>query len=216
MRLNFIPMTISLWMAAQAASASPESDADFIASYIMSDDLKLYAHEFVKNSYARELASELRERSVRVIDYEGFAELLPDELADPHVERIQMAAKRQILQAMKPESLERLADYLRNRPLEEQDAPDAIEDEPVTLKEFTQELSRLVEDEKFKNEITDQILLMHSGVALLALMMSETQSIEAELNAPYMAEILETDGVFTFPNRIVRKDLIREIRAASQ
>ena len=36
------------------------------------------------------------------------------------------------------------------------------------------------------------------------------------LDTPFLPDILEQDGIFQFPNRIHRRDLIRELRARQQ
>ena len=81
----------------------------------------------------------------------------------------------------------------------------------LTIKEFEQEIYGLQKDDSVKNEIA----LTSIGVMLISLMVQETSKVDIDLQAPYVADMLQVDGVFSFPNRIVQKDLIRELRSAN-
>jgi hypothetical protein len=204
---------ILLIAAIQPAFASPQTDAEYIAAdLINSADFKAKLLEMAKDAQARDLAAALSKRSVRITDNEKLLGLLPVQISDPMIEHIRQAAVDRLAQRVKPAQLASLAEYLRNTPPAMRSAKEAgLGDRVLTIEEFQQEIAALAEGEALKNDIA----LTFVGVLLIHLAVREVSQIDTNLASAEIADMLEVDGVFGFPNRIVRQDLIRELRAAN-
>ncbi|MBS0571992.1 MAG: hypothetical protein JSS08_01875 [Proteobacteria bacterium] len=207
---------ILLIAVVQPAFASPRTDADFIAAhFVKSDGFKAKLRDMARNAQARELSSALAKRSVKIKDDKRFLELLPDHVSASLIERLQKMAADRLLEGLEPAQLASLADYVRHisaDPRARRSDAMAQTDNPVlTIEELKQRMSSLPEDETFKNEI----VLTSVGIMLISLAVQAANNINPDLSSAYIADMLEVDGVFSFPNRIARRELIRELRAAN-
>jgi hypothetical protein len=90
-------------------------------------------------------------------------------------------------------------------------AAQAAQQSPMTSEEFWTKFENFAQDkearERFKMSHMFSLPVLKSFILFA--------EIEPDLHAPYMADILAVDGVFEFPNRIVRQNLIREIKSAN-
>lgn len=199
----------------QPASASPQTDADYIAAhFITDDDFQTMSRDMVVKAFAGRLSSALATRSVKIKDDDRFVALLPDTVSDSLFERLQKAASDKLVQSWEPAQLASVADHLRKMPPVLQDVqsganPDT-EDRALSVEELQLKIAALEHDETAKNEIAMTAVV----VMMISLVVQENSKIEIDLKAPYVADILEEDGVFSFPNRIARNDLIRELRGS--
>jgi hypothetical protein len=199
----------------QPAFASPQTDANYIAShFVTADDFKKTLLDMGVKAHATTLASALSTLSVKIKDQDRFVALLPNYFSADLFDRLQKMASDRLVQSWEPAQLESFADYLRNRPPQSPAVGTGQDPDTggkvATIEDYQQEISGLQTDDSFKNEIA----LTAVGVMLISLIVQETSQIEIDLKAPYVADMLEVDGVFSFPNRIVRNDLIRELRSA--
>jgi hypothetical protein len=210
---------ILLLMVAPPAVASPRSDAEFIAALLVrTDAYRNMLHDRLTNARMNRVRARLSEHSTKVADQDKLAELLSDfEVPEPVVERIEQIVADKLLETMTPERLALLADHLRADP-DDRDArsggarPNDAE-RAMTIDEFrekVEELQRLTEAPAFAREME----MFSIGVMLISLAVQASVSVNADPSPSELAELLEVDGVFTFPNRIARRDLIRDLRAA--
>ncbi len=210
---------ILLLMVAPPAVASPRSDAEFIAALLVrTDAYRNMLHDRLTNARMNRVRARLSEHSAKVADQDKLAELLSDfEVPEPVVERIEQIVADKLLETMAPERLALLADHLRADP-DDRDArsggarPNDAE-RAMTIDEFrekVEELQRLTEDPAFAREME----MFSIGVMLISLAVQASVSVNADPSPSELAELLGVDGVFTFPNRIARRDLIRDLRAA--
>lgn len=197
----------------QPASASPQSDAEYIAADLVnSAGFKAKLLEMAKDAQARDLAAALSTRSVRVRDNEKLLELLPVQISDAVIEHIRQAAIDRLAKSVEPAQLASLAEYLRNTPPALRSAQKAgLSGRVLTVEEFQQEIASLAGDETFKNNIA----LTSVGIMVIHLAVREVSQIDTHLTSAEIADMLNVDGVFSFPNRVVRQNLIRELRAAN-
>lgn len=196
------------------AFASPQTEADYIAAhFVTADDFRAVARDMVMKAYANKLAAALSTRSVKIKDDDRFVALLPYSNSVSLFERLQKAVSNRLVQSWEPAQLESVADYLRQMPPKlagvRADAKEDAGDTPLTIDQVQQKISDLPKHESFKNEMA----LTAISVMLISLMVQETSKIEVDLKAPFIADLLEVDGVFSFPNRIVRKDIIHDLRS---
>ena len=204
-----------LFLAVQPASASPQTDADYIAAHFIKDnEFRTALHDMVVKAVAGGLSSALATRSVKIRDNNRFLALLPDTVSNSLFERVEKTAADQLVQSWDDLRLQSFADYLRKMPPVSKaglsGANAETEKNALTLEEYTAKIAGLEHDDSFKNEMA----MTAVGVMLIGLVMNETQKIDINLKAPYVADMLQVDGIFNFPNRIVRNDLIRELRGS--
>ena len=178
-------------MCGQIVAASPREDAEFVTQSIMAAFGNTTLLESLAHTYAGFLTDELDAQSVHVIDADRFEKLLPVEVLEPWLLRWQEIFTAQLLDRYTPEDLARMANGART-----------VDDEPESENPFA----------------TDAASYAFSGVEGFHLwsqmqMIKELKSSVPPLtDTPFMADILETDGVFSFPNPIWRRDLIARIR----
>lgn len=199
----------------QPAVASPQTDADYIADhFVTADDFQTLSRKMVVKAFAGGLASALATRSVKIKDQDKFVALLPDTVSGSMFARLQKTAADNLVQNWDAAQLASFADYLRKLPLVLQAGPSVATENtqkpPLSVEELPSKITALGHDDTFKNEMA----LTAVGVMLIALVVLEANKIEIDLRAPYVADMLEVNGVFSFPNRIVRNDLIRELRGS--
>jgi hypothetical protein len=206
--------------AAQAAVSSPRDDADYIASYfVRNDGYRLKLHEMITKARVNGLIRYLSGHSVKVRDHERLTELMSD-FGIPEVvfDEIQRIAADALTKRMGPGELASLADHVRNLAID----PDArragarARDATTVMtidefKELPEELARLTESQSFKNEIA----LTSVMVSTIFLAAQATAVMNIDPKPSEIADALVVDGVFFFPNGIARRNLIRELRAAS-
>lgn len=175
----------------QTLAASPREDAEFVTQSTVAMLGRTTLLEAVASIYADFLTEELGKHSVHVIDADRFEKLLPVEALEPWLLRWQEIFTTQLLYDYPPDVFTRLVNGART-------ADDEIEGEHPFA---TDAATFLV------------IASMGFGVFTHQQVMKELKSsVPPLVDTPFMANILEINGVFSFPNRIWRRDLIARIR----
>jgi hypothetical protein len=206
-----------LVMAANApALASPQTDAGYIATrFITDNEFAKTLRAMLVKAHAQALSSALSARSVKIKDKDKFVALLPDQFPASLAQRLYETATDHLVQKWQPDQLRSAAEYLRQSPRELRAAqPEASPDADNSarpLEDVLQETSTYVKSRAFK----DETALRSVAFMLFFLVVQEGRRIEIDLKAPYVADMLEVNGVFEFPNRIARNDLIRDLRASN-
>ncbi len=201
--------------AAQPAAPSPQADADFIAAkLIKSDEYRKLLSDRITNARVNGATQALSEHSVKIMDFERLAELLSDyEIPAEVFDRHQRFVADRLIEKMQPGQLASLAQHVRNLDAQRTAARTDETERVMTLDEFRdslEEIEGLADDPVFKHEME----LMSVGIMLIGLAVRASTSGEVGPTSSELADLLEVDGVFGFPNRIVRRDVIRELRAA--
>jgi len=179
----------------QTAQASPQEDAALIADALITDELEAQFLDIGLATYLDGMSGLLLERSVRVADDTTYRDLISPHYAALADQDIHASAVEKLLAQ----------------------SPDAVAQE-IPLEEFKEHIETQLEEVETmleSGEFEMGFRLAAIGLAVAMEAQDNIRNIEADLTAPFMADILETDGVFQFPNRIYRKDLIAEIRAAN-
>lgn len=185
----------------QAAQASPEDDIAFIANTMVQDVIAPMMFQGELDVLATQMKSQLAERSVKVIDEDAYIGLMTQHL-ELRTEPELRAALTEVLVHFAPTALADTALLLRRDPF---DLTQGDPTEPLSVKGLRDSL----DDGSSGNGV--EIL----GVIVNLIPEINEHNRNVTLKVAYMADVLETDGVFQFPNRIMRKDLIAEIRASN-
>jgi len=178
-------------MCGQIVAASPREDAEFVTQSIMAAFGNTTLLESLAHTYAGFLTDELDAQSVHVIDADRFEKLLPVEVLEPWLLRWQEIFTAQLLDRYTPEDLARMANGART-----------VDDEPEG-------------ENPFATDAAFYVFSSFGGFHLWSQMQMIKElksSVPPLTDTPFMADILETDGVFSFPNPIWRRDLIARIR----
>ncbi len=177
-------------MFGQIVVASPRDDAENIARFMISESNRASNLQNIASQYVLFLTRELGKHSVRVVDSERFAEMLPENEIEPWLVRLQEIYVDRLLEIIEPAKLAQLANGVR------------------VLAENT-DPSQTADGKDFGVAI----IVSTAWVASFSVLIQEIKQSPPNLyEAPYLADILETDGIVQFPNRIWRKDLIAKIR----
>lgn len=211
-RLLTLVFGLSLALA-QPAFATPQGDAQLIANKLVtSPDFKAKLHEMGVKACADKLSSMLAARSVKIKDRDKLVSLLADCVPDALYDRLQTGAAARLAQNWKPEDLALLADYLQNPPPDAaQGSSDTSATNGIKLEDLPQEILALQGDDRFRAKLA----LTNAAVTIIFLATQEIPKLENDLTGPQIADLLAVNGVFSFANPIVRKNVIRDLRAGN-
>lgn len=186
-------------MFGQIVAASPREDAEYIVEHRMMSGYYRAAHlRTITHFLALYLTRELNKHSVKVVDSKRFAEMLPVNLLESWLMRWQGLYVDRLLEIHTPAKLAQIANATRVL-IEKSDTSQT--DDHGYFSNFSKLLdgAPATSTRNLASSIT-----IHDKIK---------QSMPKLIEAPYLADILETDGIFSFPNRIWRKDLIAKIRS---
>jgi hypothetical protein len=184
----------------QPVLASPEVDAKLIAAAMVRTEK---FHQGMRAGLAEiaagQLSHILSERSVKIRDQDRLIALMPDLYTGELADGIERKLDESLLQDFSPDELATLAAYHLRVSL------DPLAD--GQLKPTTAALQGT-------DPTLDRAKTM-AGFTLLGIVTGVRLTLKLDLKAPYIADILVVNGVFEFPNRIVRQNIIREFRTAA-
>ena len=197
-----------------AAWASPESDAAFLVDHFTTDELRDSFRDEYLRAYVKSYSKLLNERSVKVIDHDVFASLFPESAIDDEMEGVRQSFIDHFVRELEPDELKSFVIHVKYRPQDQRHygpSSGPPSEVPVPLDEWLEHWNGVLSDEQFA---TDMVNDMNLALLIFGFMLKigTKPEIEADLKAPFVADMLETDGVFQFPNPIYRRDLIREAR----
>ena len=196
MRLLVYVIFAASFMFGQIVAASPREDAEYIAESMISENDHAIVFKILSGAYVTYFAKELREHSVTVVDADRFAEMLPVKEFEPWVVRWRELYVDRLLEVYTPAQLVQI----KNAQIA--NIGSAREEKPDTLQAAD------------GNEIGLLMGVTAHFITIQFLVQPEIKQSMPKLNeAPYLVDILEIDGIFIFPNRIWRKDLIAKIRS---
>ncbi|NOR62632.1 MAG: hypothetical protein GQ535_09100 [Rhodobacteraceae bacterium] len=175
----------------QIVAASPREDAEFITQSIGVTFEGGTLLESIASTYADFLTEELGRHSVRVTDSARFEKLLPVEALEPWRMRWQEIFTKRLVDNYTPDDLARMVNGAQT-----------LYDEPEGDHSFASDAAFYFFSASVGFHIGSQTTVIYELKS----------SAPTLLNTPFMADILETDGVFSFPNPIWRRDLIAQIR----
>jgi hypothetical protein len=213
MRPFLVPAAVFFLACAPAVLADAGADAAYIADRIVTEKYKAKAGAHTRELLARKIAAALKARSVRTRDVGTLAGLLPDALVEPVVARLETRAAEHLLRTFAPEQLEAVAGRLRSLPPGES-LFEASQDDGAAESVLIEDLPMLIE--RGGQQFLEDVPLFHAMIGLIFVMTVEADRLEVDLTAPYMAELLAAEGVFDFPNRVYRKEMLREVQAANR
>ncbi len=191
MRLLFYLIIAVSFMFGQIVAASPREDAENIMEQIISENgsRSSLLHD-IASFHVLHFRKELAEQSVQVVDADRFAENFPVSVTEPWLVRWQEIFVDILLERHTPEQLNWDVKNLH------------------VLAETTYD-SHANRREENRLALTVSLISWASSMKVDS---EIRRSVPRLSEAPYLADILEIDGIFAFPNRIWRKDFIAKIR----
>lgn len=193
-----------------ASQSAANTDAEYLADCMVGQGLGTTVRDAAQTAYTLKLTELLLEKSVRVLDGDKLAGLIPEEIADEQVATVRQGVLSNLSGSFDEDELGKMAEFLRSgapcfddtQPV--QDAPSR----PVSLEDWTKDVRKTLTSDAFKIES----VLTAAIVGQVIQQVSSTIQVEVDLSAPFVPDLLETNGLFAFPNRIYRKDLITQLR----
>lgn len=204
---HLIHILVALMLCSgQIVVASPREDAESILETIESGFTSTERLQRFTSKYAEFLADKLAEQAVRVVDPDRLAAMLPTSVVEPWLQRWRENYVAALVERYTPDQLSQFARFLREG--KENSVFSDIEAETDILSSI-----ELASSEEFREGAISVLSVVVPMIWSEGEIMKEMKQALPPLNeSPYLADILETDGVFSFPNRIWRRDLIASIR----
>ncbi len=157
-------------------------------------------------SYADHMNVVLRPYRVRIVDKDRFAELLPSEVTAESVTYFKQTLEEELLRRASPQQLSDLLRVLQQTP------ETTLQDPPSSAGDLQKRLDEMIENNLIETDLIPRVILTEAIVkAILRLPTPEVDPIPL-----FMSDMMEADGVFEYPNRIVKQDLRRKIEAANR
>lgn len=194
------------------ALASPQEDATILVDGIPKGQ---YA-QLIRGAYADNYAMLLQQKyAVTVRDKEKFTALFPKELGQIAESRIRKKLITNLIDRLEPDELAKLADFKRrdlSRALGNTDSQLRTENDSVPLEELGKRIEDTISDPDFESSFKVAALEAGFFVAIVP----EIRAIEIDPHAPFFADILENHAqLFRFPNPVLKRDIIRDVREGS-
>ena len=196
MRSNLILATVFCLALGSPVAATEAEDIGYILDRIMSENPG-EVHRQIALAYLHVHSDWLRERSVKIIDQERFADVFPGAATEDWVETLRERVVGGCFARFSADELRDAAELLG-------EYPDGGSSEAVDLGASGQ------------NVLFAAGLCWVMGALKLAEEIREGGEIPPGENIGYLADVLETEGVAAFPNRIVRRTVIEELRNSAR
>lgn len=186
--------------------AGPQDDVELISEYLLEDGIGRMAQASAAKSYADHMNVVLRPYRVRIVDKDRFAELLPSEVTAESVTYFKQTLEEELLRRASPQQLSDLLRVLQQTP------ETTLQDPPSSAGDLQKRLDEMIENNLIETDLIPRVILTEAIVkAILRLPTPEVDPIPL-----FMSDMMEADGVFEYPNRIVKQDLRRKIEAANR
>ncbi|WP_281857731.1 hypothetical protein [Litoreibacter halocynthiae] len=193
MGLKFLVSAFLVLGSGQQALAAREDDAKYIVLRIMPESKFDKARDHFALMYADVYAKMLRERSIKIIDREGFAKLLPPSISDGQVSLLRERVVKHCLSKFSDEELVALARTLKSLPEDLHSLPQShFDEEALVLK-------------------ASMAVAICYAFAIGGVSNQLKQSGERPPTV-FLPKILEDNSIVSFPNRIVKQSVIAEFK----
>lgn len=204
-----------LLVATAPPLSAAQSDADFLAAEFLAADGMLLLEEGAAKGKADVFGRWLGERAVKVIDPSGLADAM-GAVPDP-VFREQMHGlfKARCLSPFSDAELRAAADYVRREGVTQ--APNAGTGEP-NLNAAAKELraaAAFLDTDAGKVGLGAAICIVQLSVQITNHMRAQAK-VEDSKDPERLIGLLGRDDIFEFPNRIVRRRVVDELRSLSR
>ncbi len=233
-----IILSAGLGLIGPPLAASPEEDATFIARAMVTDDTVEAIRDLLQPSIVRAYEDHLVDLGVRISDRDRLARMLPDSRDNAILEHSLQKIETLYLEAFTAEQLAEIAAFHRTdlgRKLLNASAPkpSAASSDPdnrfrgysiyaldesdladLLTPEEQEEFNAFYESDAGKTLEENAIELSQtSGFTIIGAMATALRTEpQIDLDSGLILEIIEADGIVTFPNRILRRDLIERLR----
>ncbi len=192
-------------MFGQSVCASPRTDAEYIAEHMFADSDMEHTKQMLLDMYVKHLTELLAEHSVRVVDSDRLIEILPERELELWLNLWREDYVAALLERQTPDQLSHAVHVLT-----------AERDRSALSSTDLETLIGAATSEEFIDEATTVLTL---GVLIFGTGGGVAKKMQQRMppltESPFLADMLATDGVFSFPNRIWRRDLIASIRNGS-
>ncbi|MEO9898101.1 MAG: hypothetical protein ABJD13_05380 [Paracoccaceae bacterium] len=225
--------TFFLILFGPMANANQNDDANFFITHFVGDFYWDWTHRTVKLNSPRFYRNALRERDVTIIDKERFIELMPEDATEEAVQLIKSRTSEFISEQYGAENLAKIAEFFRTttgkkmlniarneklfKGIENLYATRALN---PPMKQWRKHLSTLEISRfnAFVHSPAGQVFIRDTAAIRKSVLFQITHAPHwptPPLNRPYIVNIMTTDNVLKFPNRIARQSLIRELSISS-
>jgi hypothetical protein len=219
--------TLAIW--GTTAIASPEDDADLFMSHFIDQKNWDMKNPLIYRKNVRRYSEPLRKRGVTIIDQSRFEQLIPEHATEDVLQQRKSHVAEIIIESYGAENLAQIADFFRT-PFGQKMLLIAKE-EKLFDRQLRSSLKRgkngpinrwrsylspleLAHFSTFANTPSGQVFVKQTWKVRRSVhneFWNPSHWPAPPLDRPYIVEIMKTDGVLKFPNRIVRQSLISEL-----
>lgn len=217
----------------QMALASPYETAAWIVAQMETEELDASIKQDVRSLLVRGYARALDDLGGSVADPGRFAAMLPDAVVADYPLLFRHRLSERLAEVLTADELSGVAAFMQTETgallfavgMQPHPVPGAghmVSDigmfpgANVDLSAFltTEEMAEyaaFLNSEAGRALRRERVGVSLSGLGAYFFTIMHAQRAEPRLSEPYVIEILETDGIVTFPNRIARRDVIRSL-----
>jgi hypothetical protein len=203
MSLRKFFVAITLISFGQPTLASPQEDITSIASYLVTESLIEPMKVQIALAYTDVYAAFLQERSIFVLDRGQFANLLSDQVTGDAIILLRRLVTETCFRNLTADQISAAADEVRHIMSGQRPEPGNM------VLSFPQQ--DLAISQQSLNIGVD-----FCSISLTLRLDSEIRQVGEIPSVAYLPDILEIDGIASFPNRIVRRNTISEFRYQDQ
>ena len=212
MRFSFLAFVLVGLLLAPQGRATPQDDAAFIVRELVAVNHR-GLRETMASQWSGVYAERLGERSVWLLDRDRFAQGVPLTIVAPWVERLEQAMINKCFSDYSAQALHNLAETFRQDP--DRSWAKNSGDRPVSMEEFREDVKALGEN----TPVRASLVFLFCGLPLTAQMKREMRvevKTLADGHSGEIADILAEPGIAAFPNRIIKQNILSEIRNAGR
>ena len=203
---------------AQPVLATQKNEVAYLMDTLLTQESKEKFRLSFASSYAKVYTKYLKEKSVTIVDQDKFAGMMPTSLTDRWLQPLENDVE-QCFNDLPPEVIKLGSDYIRWGILKQQEAtpqqsetsqPDLLTDAGLEQwKRSIEEAVEILERPGLTEVIAISLCVVHS---VAHDKVQKEEQVQPGTDVSFLADILETSGVARFPNRVLKDDILSELR----
>ena len=225
---SILLLMLAFW--GTTALANARDDATLFMSHFIDQKEWNKAHRAFAQNRDRLYRDTLLLQGIDIMDMEHFRDMIPKSAADEAVQQLKHHVADVIIQSYGTETLSQIADFFRTptgeimlatartNKLFKQLHRQSPRGGPVEQMSAYLPIGELARYRVFTSTPAGKVFVQQTWAIRRALYY-EIHEIshwpKLPLNRPYIVEIIKTDGILKFPNRVARQSLVRELSVTS-
>lgn len=200
-------------------SAGVQQDKQFLTDYLLSEQITELLHETAAREYAKAYEGWLQRRSVKVKSPAQLRKSLPDAVSEQWIKAFKPFFIAHCLSDYPDAVLREAADDIRRTPVGPSvntGGGEGLNTIATQAGEVNRAVAKAARDRSSSRSQVELGGVICSGFALQKMAKDQRSRLvdEQTLDLTYLLELLDAKELFEFPNRIVKRAVIKEAQAA--